>query len=204
MSRGHLLPSYRHVDSPIHRAPAGAKLVATLLLALGLALVPVHRLAWTIPPLALVVAASRVARIPFAAFAARVAIAQPFVLGVAVLSIFQGGGLAVFVAIVLKSTTCVAAVQLLAQTTAFQDVLAVLARARVPATLLWTLTLLQRYLLVLVDETNRMQRARAARTWRGGRLAFWKAQASVMAVSFLRSVARAERIYAAMLARGWS
>jgi|HubBroStandDraft_4_1064222.scaffolds.fasta_scaffold03356_9 cobalt/nickel transport system permease protein len=204
MSGAHLLPSYGHVDSPLRRAPAGAKLGATLLFVSALALVPVRHVVWTIPPLALVVALTRVARIPLAAFVARVAIAEPFVLGVAVLSLFQGGGLAIFAAIVLKSTTCVAAVQLMAHTTAFRDVLAVLARAGVPAALVWTLALLQRYLFVLVDETRRMQRARAARTWRGGRLAFWKAQASVVAVSFVRSVARAERIYAAMLARGWS
>jgi cobalt/nickel transport system permease protein len=171
---------------------------------LALAIVPGRLAAWTIPVLVLVAALARVARIPFAAFAARVAVAEPFVLGVAVLSLWQGGGLATFTAVVLKSTTCVAAVQLLAHTTAMHDILRVLARARVPAALLSTMALLHRYLFVLVDETRRMQRARAARTWRGGRVAFWRAQASVVAVSFVRSIARAERIHAAMLARGWS
>jgi cobalt/nickel transport system permease protein len=204
MSGRHLLPNYGHLGSPVHRAPAGPKLVATGLVVLALALVPVGQVAWTIPVLVVVVASTRLARIPFAAFAARVAIAEPFVLGVAVLSLLQGGGLATFAAVVLKSTTCLAAVQLLAHTTAMHDILRVLARARVPAALLWTMALLHRYLFVLVDETRRMRRARAARTWRGGRIAFWKAQASVVAVSFVRSVARAERIYAAMLARGWS
>jgi cobalt/nickel transport system permease protein len=204
MSGRHLLPNYGHLDSPVHRAPAGPKLVATGVVVLALALVPGRLAAWTIPVLVLVAALARVARIPFAAFAARVAVAEPFVLGVAVLSLWQGGGLATFTAVVLKSTTCVAAVQLLAHTTAMHDILRVLARARVPAALLSTMALLHRYLFVLVDETRRMQRARAARTWRGGRVAFWRAQASVVAVSFVRSIARAERIHAAMLARGWS
>jgi cobalt/nickel transport system permease protein len=192
------------VDSPIRRAPAAAKVVVILLFVLVLAFLPLHAVRWTIPALVLVVVLARLARVPLSEFAARVAIAQPFVLGVAVLSLFQGGGLVVFAAILLKSTICVAALQLLAHTTAFPEILAVLARARVPAALRWTLALLYRYLFVLAEETRRMQRARAARTWSGGRLAFWRAQASVVAVSLVRSAARAERIHAAMLARGWS
>jgi len=204
MSGRHLLPSYRHVDSAIHRAPAWAKLSGTLLLALALAFVPARHVGWMLlAPVALVVLA-RLARVPLAALATRVALAEPFVLGLAVLSLFQGGGLAVFAAIVVKSTTCVAAVQLLAHTTPFPEILAALGRARVPVALIWTLALLHRYLYVLVDETTRMQRARAARTWELGRIGLWRTQASVIAVSFVRSVTRAERIYAAMLARGWS
>jgi cobalt/nickel transport system permease protein len=204
VSGQHRVTDHAYVDSPIRRAPAAAKLVTTLLFVLVMALLPARAVAWTVPALGLVLAVTWLARIPLSRFAARVAIAEPFVLGIAVLSLFQRGGLVVFAAILLKSTTCVAAVQLLAQTTAPKEILAVLARARVPAALIWTVALLHRYLFVLVEETRRMQRARAARTWGGGRLAFWRAQASVVAVSFVRSAARAERIHAAMLARGWS
>jgi cobalt/nickel transport system permease protein len=171
-------------------------------LVLGLALVPVPRAAWVLPVLVALGFAARAARIPVSAFVARVAMAEPFVLGVAVLSLFQGRGVAVFLAVALKSTTCVAAVQLLAHTTPFQDILAVLRRARIPEVLVLTLGLLHRYLFVLLDETQRMRRARAARTWRSGRWEAWRALSSVVAVSFIRSAARAERIYAAMRARG--
>jgi cobalt/nickel transport system permease protein len=204
MSGAHLLASYRHVDSRVRRAPAAAKLAATLLFVMALALVPGGHVAWNVPGLVLVAVLVRAARVPLIAFVSRVAIAEPFVLGVAVLALFQAGGLPIFAAIVLKSTACVAAVQLLVHTTAFPEILSALARAGLPRSLIWTLALLHRYLFVLVDETRRMQRARAARTSRGGRIASWKGQASVVAVSFVRSVTRAERIYAAMLARGWS
>ncbi|HEX4448101.1 MAG TPA: cobalt ECF transporter T component CbiQ [Polyangiaceae bacterium] len=202
MSGAHLLRSYSHLDSALHRAPASAKLAAALALVVAVALVPVERALWVLAPLAIVVGLAAAARIPLAAFASRVALAQPFVLGMAVLALFQGRGLGVFVAIALKSTTCVAAVQLLAHTTPFEAVLATLRRARVPEALVVTLGLLYRYLFVLVDEARRMRRARAARTWRGGRGGKWRALSSVIAVSFVRSAARAERIHAAMRARG--
>jgi cobalt/nickel transport system permease protein len=204
MSGVHRLRSYSHLDSPVHRAPASAKLLAVLALVLAIALVPVGRAGWVAVALLGLAAVARAARIPLSAFVARVAIAEPFVLGVAVLALFQGRGIAVFAAVVLKSTTCVAAVQLLAHTTPFQDMLEVLHRAKAPAVLIHTLGLLHRYLFVLVEETHRMRRARAARTWQTGAWGAWKALASVIAVSFVRSAARAERIYAAMRARGWS
>ena len=202
MSGAHLLRSYSHLDSALHRAPASAKLAAALGLVVLVALVPVERAIWVLVPLAAIVGLSRAAGIPLSAFVSRVALAQPFVLGVAVLALFQGRGLEIFLAIVLKSTTCVAAVQLLAHTTPFADTLSVLRRAHVPEVLVVTLGLLARYLVVLVDETQRMRRARAARTWRAGRWVQWPALSSVIAVSFVRSAARAERIYVAMRARG--
>jgi cobalt/nickel transport system permease protein len=202
MSGTHWLRSYAHFDSPLHRAPASAKVIAVLALVFGVALVPMTQAAWVGLALAGIGVLSRIARVPLSAFLVRLAVAEPFVLGIALLALFQGRGLAIAGAIALKSTTCVAAVQLLAHTTPFEDILAFLRRARVPAILVVTLALLHRYLFVLVDETLRMQRARAARTWQDGRWAWWRSLASVVAVSFVRSVARAERVYVAMQARG--
>jgi cobalt/nickel transport system permease protein len=205
MSGVHLRRSYGDVDSPIHRAPASLKLGATMTLVAGLALVPLHYAATcALVSLVLVAGASRLGRVPASAFVARIALAEPFVLGVAVLSLFQGGGLAVFASVALKSTASVAAVQLLAHTTRFEDVLGVLRKAGFPAILVQTLALLHRYLHVMVEESRRMQRARAARTWHARPLAAWRAHASTIGLSFVRSVSRAERIFAAMLARGWS
>jgi cobalt/nickel transport system permease protein len=204
MSGSHLLRSYAHLDSPVHRLPGRAKLLVTVLFVVGVVLIPVTRPLWTCGALALLVSGVFAARLPLSAFVARLALSQPFVLGVAVLALFQGRGLAVFVALALKSTACVAAAQLFAHTTPFHDLLEVLRRARVPSSLVLALALLHRYLFVFVDESRRMRRARAARTWRTSAWDTWKALASVIAVSFVRSTTRAERISVAMRARGWS
>jgi cobalt/nickel transport system permease protein len=179
-------------------------LLVTVLFVVGVVLVPVARPLWICAAIGLLVAVVLVARLPPSAFLARLALAQPFVLGVAVLALFQGRGLAVFAALALKSTACVAAAQLFAHTTPFYDLLAVLRRARLPAALILTLALLHRYLFVVIDESRRMRRARAARTWQTSGWSTWKSLASVVAVSFVRSTARAERIAIAMRARGWS
>ena len=104
----------------------------------------------------------------------------------------------------LRSTVCLAALVLLAATTPFSEIIRVLRSCRVPALLLTTLTLMDRYLFVLVEETARMGRARASRTFvQRSRFATWGLLANTLGQLFVRSVERAGRIYAAMCARGW-
>jgi len=60
-----------------------------------------------------------------------------------------------------------------------------------------------RYLFVLVDEAQRMKRARASRTFTVRRGRSWRTLATVVSQLFIRASERAERIYGAMCARGW-
>jgi cobalt/nickel transport system permease protein len=62
---------------------------------------------------------------------------------------------------------------------------------------------MHRYLYVLVDEAERMRRARASRTFVRGRRIQWRTLATVVGHLFIRASERAERIYDAMSARGW-
>jgi cobalt/nickel transport system permease protein len=74
---------------------------------------------------------------------------------------------------------------------------------RVPALLVTTLALMHRYLFVLLDESERMRRARSSRTFWRQRRARWRMLGTVVGQLFVRASERAERIYAAMCARGW-
>jgi len=92
---------------------------------------------------------------------------------------------------------------LLAATTPFADLLAVLRRLRVPRLLVTTIALMYRYLFVLADEAQRLRRARQSRTFTASRRHAWRSLATVVGQLFVRATARAERIYAAMVARGY-
>jgi len=92
---------------------------------------------------------------------------------------------------------------LLNSTTRFTDLLQVFRRLRVPALLVATLALMHRYLFVLAAETVRLRRARRSRTYAAGRWAGWQLTATIAAQLFVRTSERAERVYAAMCARGW-
>jgi cobalt/nickel transport system permease protein len=63
--------------------------------------------------------------------------------------------------------------------------------------------LMYRYIFVLIDETQRMRRARLSRTFEKRRAPSWRSASAVIGQLFVRSTERAERIFAAMSARGW-
>jgi len=88
--------------------------------------------------------------------------------------------------------------------TRFDCFLAALRWLRAPRLLVMQLGFLYRYLYVVVDEAQRMMRARDARS--GGRtgLRVWRATVGALGVLLLRSLERSERVYRAMLARGFS
>ena len=69
--------------------------------------------------------------------------------------------------------------------------------------LITVLALMYRYVFVVIDEVERLQRARASRTFLPGRAVAWRGGAGVVGQLFVRSSERAERVYAAMCARGW-
>ena len=203
-----LLESYQPRRSPVHRLSAQTKLVAALAIVCCLVSVPrgwdkAERAVFVGTTLLLLAAAARSQLSP-AFLLRRLLLLEPFVLGVALLSLWQPHGWAVFWHTVARSTLCLATLVLLAATTPFSEIIRVLRSWRVPALLLTTLTLMDRYLFVLVEESARMQRARASRTFAPrSRWAVWRSLAETLGELFVRSVERAARIYAAMCARGW-
>lgn len=198
-----LINPYQHRRSWIHQRPASLKLIATVALVFICVLLP--RNAWaayaTVGGLLLIVAA--LSRLSVKHLARKFLWLEPFAVGVAVLSLWQRNGVHVFAAMLVKSSLCLLAMVLLSSTTRFSDMVRVLWRARVPSLLVTTLALMQRYLFLLADESSRMLRARSSRTFTARRLAVWRAAATVVAHLFVRASERAERIYAAMCARGW-
>jgi len=149
------------------------------------------------------VAVAGLSRVPWRFLALRVILLEPFVLGVAILAVFQPGGWRLFLFLVAKCTLCLMVMVLLSNTTPFADLLRVLKNWRMPALLVTTLSLMYRYVFVLVDEAQRMKRARMSRTFTPQRARTWHTMATVVSRLFIRSSERAERIYAAMCARGW-
>ena len=198
-----LLEPYQHQRSAIHRLPAGVKSGGALTFVLIIVLLP--RSAWPgyAAGAALLLLLAGLSRIPAGALARRILLVEPFVLGVALLSLLQQDGLRVFATTLTKSTLCLFCMVLLSSTTRFSAILRVLWRIRVPALLVTTLALMVRYLFLLVEETGGLSRARRSRTFTRDRASAWRSSASVIAYLFLRSSERAERIYAAMCARGW-
>jgi cobalt/nickel transport system permease protein len=203
-ARDDLLRPYRHGASPLHGLPAAAKLIGAIAFVLVVVLLP--RGAWggLAAAAAALVAAAALSRVPPSRLLARLLLVEPFAVGVALLSLFQPDGVRVFLTLLAKSTLCLCCFLLLGATTRFTDLLHALLRLRVPPLLVTVLALTYRYLSLLVEEADRMRRARASRTCAPARPGDLGPAVTVVAQLFIRSSERAERVYAAMCARGWS
>jgi len=129
-------------------------------------------------------------------------------------------GLERFVSVVLKSWLSVQAAIVMASSTPFPELLQAMRAVGIPRLLVGMFGLMWRYLFVLVDEALRLMRARAARSGQsagaGKRLALSGAEGSGGSVAwrarvaggmagnlFLRAFERSDRIYVAMLSRGY-
>ena len=100
---------------------------------------------------------------------------------------------------------------LLVATTQFPDLIHALEHLRLPRTLTTIIAFLFRYLFVLTNEVYRILRAREARSARlpgvdgGGNLAWRiKTTGSMAGQLFTRSYERSDRIYQAMISRGYT
>jgi cobalt/nickel transport system permease protein len=112
------------------------------------------------------------------------------------------GGWVSFCSIVLRFCLTVLAALLVIATTRFPDIGAALARLRLPRVLVQQILFLYRYLFVLLEETGRTVRAYSLRSANRPKIAF-RAWGSLLGQLILRTYDRADRIYRAMLCRGY-
>ncbi len=201
--RHDFLDRYSRLDSPIHRLPTTVKLFGTLCVVASSVSVSFAHFWFFIIVAGLLLILSALTSIPWKFIFGRLILLEPFALGIAVMALFQENGAMVFLSILVKSSLCLFTVILLSNTTPFSKLLQTMKRLGVPRLLVTILALLYRYLFVLIDEAERLNRARASRTFSSNRRKKWHMLASLIGQLFVRSTERAERIYAAMTARGW-
>ena len=115
-----------------------------------------------------------------------------------------------FTSVLVRSWLSVQMAILLVAVTEFPDIIHALGHLYVPSIIVTIIAFLYRYLFVLTDEVMRLMRARQARSAgapgaKSGGSVFWRARiaGNMAGQLFLRSYERSDRIYNAMLSRGY-
>jgi cobalt/nickel transport system permease protein len=179
---------------------------------------------------AAVICALVMAHLPTRAVLIRLAAAMPFLLlAVVGMPFTEGGrvlaslrvgrhvwavteaGLLTLGTVTVRAGLSLLAAVVLSLTTAFADMVRAMQQAGLPVELTQVLLLMIRYLELLVDEARSLISAREARsaiatsTRRSGGSLLWRARVtgSMVGSLFLRAYERSERVYQAMLARGF-
>jgi len=213
-AHGHLL--HYHGHSPLHRAPAAAKIVTLVVFMLIVVATP--RPAYLVHGLyaVLLLAAITLARVPVTYLFPRLVIELPFVVYALVVPFVAAGpridvlglslsrtGLVDAFGLLAKATLGVLAGLLLAATTEPTDLLRGLERLRLPAPLVQIMSFMLRYLDVIGDELRRLRLAALSRGFGPRDPRHWPVLAASLGALFIRSFERGERVYQAMIARGY-
>ncbi len=210
------------IDSPIHRLDARVKIVVLFAVVL---------LEVSAPPQAFLlfgvfggglVGLALLARLPVGHLAKKALVVLPFLVLVTISVPFMGGsgtgggyslgigrltvsprGLWIVWNVLVKSFLSVFAIILLYSTTPFPQLIKGLESLHCPRIFTVLLSFMYRYSFILIDEIYRMKRARDARGFGGRWLWQTKTIGHMVGSLFLRSFHRGEKVYLAMLSRGY-
>ncbi len=202
-------------DTFMHRLDARIKVIAAVLFLFTVISFPKYEVVRLIPFFLFPVLLMTIGEIPVRFIVKKVLIVSPFAVFIGIFNPFLDTGTAVviagipvsagwisFLSILLKFALTISTALLLIATTSFPGICHALRQLGFPSLFTSQLLFLYRYIFVLLEETMRLIRARDLRSF-GSRGRSVKVLARLIGVLFLRTVDRAERIYYAMLSRGF-
>jgi len=216
------LDHHSGVESPIHHLDARSKIIVFFsLILVGVSSQPSSFFLFGLLTLAFV-SIALFARLPLVHLAKKILVILPFLflvtlsipfmkkdalgggysLGLGGLSVSQSG-LWIFWNVVIKSFLGVFSIILLSSTTSFPHLIKGMERLGTPRIFTVLISFMYRYSFILIDEMHRMKRARDSRCFGGKWLWHSKVIGHMVGWLFLRSFHRGERVYLAMLSRGY-
>jgi len=199
----------------VHRLDPRAKVIATILFLFTVISFPKYEVVALAPFFLFPALLLTVGDIPVGFMLKKIIVVSPFAIFIGIVNplldrqtavvlfgLSLSAGWLSFFSIMMKFALTVSAVLLLIATTSFPGICHALRRLGAPPLFVAQLLFLYRYLFVLMEEAMRIIRARELRSF-GARGAGLKMLARLLGILFLRTVDRAERIYYAMLSRGF-
>lgn len=213
------LTEARTGGSLVHRLDARAKILGFIGFTVVVVTTPARAL-WAFVLYAAVLAfLVGLARLPLTYVLKRALVVLPFVLVVAIFLPFfhkagaggysvggmrvTGEGLLVLWNAGAKAVLGVLSMIVLGSTTTFPEMVSGFERLRAPRIFILIVSFMYRYSFVFVEELRRMQRAMASRNYRARWLWSVPTLGHMLSALFLRSYSRGERVYLAMLSRGY-
>lgn len=216
------IDKYSDRDSLLHRLDPRVKIICLVGFIILMVLTPPQYFHVFGQYFLVVVALLAISRIPFWFFIKRSLIVIPFVIAIAFfIPFFKEGrtafildlwlfklsvsyeGILIFWNVLAKAWLSIMVLILLSATTKFSRLLKGLEKLKFPKVLIMNLSFMYRYLFLITDEAQRMGRARNMRYFGGQFFRQLKVLGNMIGSLFIRSYERAERVYAAMCARGF-
>lgn len=217
------LDHHSGLNSPVHRLDARIKIIVFFAFILITVSTPPTSLLFFAVVVAALIGIAAIARLPLLHLLKKVLVVLPFLflvtisipfmkkdviesgynLGLRGMSVSRSG-LWILVNVLIKSSLGVFSIILLYSTTPFPKLIKGMERLYAPKVFTVLISFMYRYTFILVDEIQRMKRAKDSRSFGGKRVHQVMAIGNMIGTLFLRSFLRGERVYLAMLSRGYN
>lgn len=209
---------FAYACSPVHDLDPRAKIVASAIAVLAVVATPPVRLAEFGALAALLASLTVLANVPLRSLVTRSAIVLPIALGialfaplaavehasrVAIAEAYSAGWIVIW-SVVSKAWLSAYIVLLLSATTAPPKIFTGLAKLGLPVVFVTMLTFLYRYTAILAEQLVALRRSVASRAPNLSGLALVGLYGRLAGNLFVRTYERGERIYSAMLSRGFT
>jgi len=217
------LDRYSDLGSIIHRLDPRVKTIFFFALILVIVSTPPQETVKFLGYFLMLLILLLLSRVPFLYVFARTLVIIPFVLMIAIfIPFFKGGevagsynfltlhltisdkGLLILQNILIKSWLSVLSLTILTSTAKFSSLLKALEILKTPRVLILIASFFYRYMFLLVDQIMKIKNARDSRSFKKNPLYQLKIFGYMIGELFIRTYNRAERIYLAMLSRGFN
>ncbi len=209
------LDSLSYSDTFVHRIDPRIKLIVAGVFIITIVSFPKYEITGLMPYFVYPVFLVTIGDIPFKAVGKKLLFVSPFVIFIGIFNPIIdreiiihvygfdiSGGWISLLSILMKFALTVSMALLLVATTSFVGICEALNRLKLPEIFTVQLLFLYRYLFVLLEEALRMVRARDARSFRKKGFGA-RTYVNMITVLLIRTLQRAERIYGAMVSRGF-
>lgn len=209
------IDKYSDSDSFLHRLDPRGKIIAVLIAIFSIVSEPAADLSSFPFYSVLIIGLIAISSLPVRFIISRCVQASPFIIAAAAfypISYLISGSesdlpydvTAFTLSILLKAFAAVVMLTVLISTTGFHRMLWAFRRLKIPKSVCLVSGLMYRYIFLLIDELHRTTRARESRTPGWLRVNRFRVYGDQAAVIFLRGWERAERVYSAMVSRGFT
>lgn len=202
-------------DTFIHRLDPRIKVITTFIFIITVISFPKHEITALMPFLLFPALIFSIGDIPAKFILKKILLVSPFAVFIGIFNPFfdtdvmyyiyripVSGGWISFFSIIIKFILTISSALLLVATTSFPGVCYALQMLGVPEIFVSQTLFVYRYIFVLMEETMKIARARDMRSF-GKKEKGIKTFTSLLGVLFVRTIEKSERIYQAMLSRGF-
>lgn len=197
------IDKYAGLSSPIHNWDPRAKLIAILCLIFAIVFIPDLRIAGI--GLVIALALVFISRIPFGFMLKHLTWVIMFIVPLFVIvSLTPSGGVERASLISIKALSAVILIFPMIGTMRFDTTVKALEKLKIPNKLVQMIMFTYRYIFVFIEEVQRMFRSLTSRGFsRGISIYTMSTTGKLIGMLFVRSHERAERVYSAMVSRGY-